>query len=188
MNRLSTKLVVTLFSLLLMSCSLEQSQYKNTSPNLELDKYFNGPITAWGMVKDYSNEVTRRFCVELTGTWHDDQGLLAETFYFDDGEVSYRNWQLTKGKNNSFTGTAEDVVGQASGQSEGFSFRWQYNLSLAINNTQYEFFLDDWLYQLDEYRLFNQTDMKKFGITVATLTIFFDKQLPLRRCDIALKN
>lgn len=183
MNRSFNKLIITLLSLLLISCSSEQSQYKNTAPNFELDKYFSGPITAWGMVKDYSNKVTRRFCVEMTGTWQDNQGLLAETFYFDDGEVSYRNWKLTKDDSNNFTGTAEDVVGLASGRGEGFSFRWQYNLSLAIDDTEYEFDLDDWLYQMDDYRLFNQTDMKKLGVTVATLTIFFDKQQPLRRCE-----
>ena len=186
MNILTLRRLLKTFSipllLLLMSCSSDQTHYRDTTPKLVLEDYFNGPITAWGIVNDYNNQVTRRFCVEMTGTWQENQGLLAETFYFDDGEVSYRNWQLTKNIDGSYKGSAEDVVGEASGYADGFSFRWQYTLKLLLDDTEYEFSLDDWLYQMDEYRLFNQTDMNKFGIIVAKLTIFFDKQFPLRTC------
>lgn len=178
---------ILMLSLTLTSCGTQLSDYDNTQPHFELAEYFNGPITAWGLVQDYNNQVVRRFCVEMEGIWQpinakkQQKGLLKEVFYFDDGEVSYRNWQLTREAQQYF-GRAEDVIGEASGRSSGFSFQWQYVLSLNIDDREYHFSLDDWLYQVDDYRIFNQTKMKKFGITVAKLTLFFDKQKPLRQC------
>lgn len=180
------KLTKLIFSMVLcftlLGCQAKLNDYDNTDPILRFEDYFNGPITAWGLVQDYSNKVTRRFCVEMVGTWQGNKGVLAETFYFDDGEVSYRNWQLTKQANNQYTGNAEDVIGEANGATNGFAGRWQYTLSLDIDDSIYHFTLDDWLYQIDQHRAFNRAKMKKFGIEVAELTLFFDKQTPLRKC------
>lgn len=172
--------VATIF--LLSSCSTDIGHYEKTTPELDIKTYFTGKLTAWGMVQDYQNKVTRRFCVELEGTWQENNGILAEKFYFQDGEVSYRNWQLTKLANGQYQGTAEDVIGTAAGQQHGFAFQWQYTLEVPIEDTTYEFFLDDWMYKVDDYRVFNRTSMKKFGIEVAQITLFFDKQQPIKPC------
>lgn len=176
-------------SLALSGCSTSVDEYKDAGPNFELDQYFNGEVVAWGMVQDYSDKVVRRFCVEMTGTWQDkdDQGningVLDEMFYYADGEVDQRIWSLTKTPAGKYTGTAADVDGIASGSASGFGFQWQYTLNLALDGTDYQFFLDDWMYQLDDYRMMNRSYMKKFGVTVAEITIFFDKQQPLRSCE-----
>lgn len=175
-------------SLLLSGCSTNVEDYEGTSPTFELDRYFNGDVVAWGMVQDYTDKVTRRFCVEMTGTWQkapsgDLVGELDEMFYYADGEVDQRIWQLVKSPSGKYSGTASDVTGQAKGEAIGFGFQWQYTLNLDLDGTSYSFFLDDWMYQLDEYRMMNRTEMKKFGITVAEITIFFDKETPLRTCD-----
>ena len=170
--------------LLLAGCGTSLEEYRATTPKLSLSDYFDGPIVAWGMIQDYRDQVTRRFCVELNGSWQKNDGVLKETFYFDDGEVSYRDWYLTRQPEGVFTGTASDVIGEASGQSRGMAFHWQYTLSVDIDNTNYHFTMDDWMYQLDDYRLFNRTAMKKWGIEVAQITLFFDKQQPLRQCQV----
>lgn len=170
-------------ALFMSSCSTNIVEYDESTPTLDISNYFKGPITAWGMIQDYNDKVTRRFCVELVGTWKNNNGELKETFYFDDGEISYRNWQLTRLNNKSYSGNAGDVIGAANGQQNGFAFQWQYVLSVNIEEDLYKFSLDDWMYQIDQYRVFNKTKMKKFGITVAEITLFFDKQLPLRKCD-----
>lgn len=180
--KLFNKLIFTMLMLQLVGCSADLDDYRGAEPRFDIKTYFDGNVTAWGMVQDYSSKVTRRFCVDLQGSWEGNKGLLAEQFYFDDGEVSFRNWQLTKLNNGEYEGSAEDVVGIAKGRQQGFAFQWQYNLTVAINGTEYEFFLDDWMYQLDEHRVFNRTEMKKLGVAVAEITLFFDKQTPLKRC------
>ncbi|MFT7009190.1 MAG: hypothetical protein ACJAXJ_003738 [Colwellia sp.] len=175
---------LSIFVTLVTSCSSEISDYQKTDPKFDIKNYFTGEFIAFGMVQDYSNQVTRRFCVELNGTWNNNQGQLAEVFYFDDGEVSYRTWQLTKQLNDEYTGSAEDVVGIAKGKQSGFAFHWQYELLVPIEGEAYSFDMDDWMYQIDENRVFNRTTMNKFGVKVAEITLFFDKNTPSKQCQI----
>lgn len=187
-SNINALLLITLI-LLTTSCSTDIQQYQNSQPSFSIKRYFNGNVQAWGMVQDYSNKVTRRFCVDIVGTWQTNannlaSGELAETFYFDDGEVSTRNWQLTEEKAGVYTGSAHDVIGTASGSHQGFAFHWQYYLQVPVGDTSYEFWLDDWMYQLDQRRVFNRTEMKKFGVTVAEITLFFDNQPSASTCRL----
>ncbi len=170
-------------SVLMTSCTARVSDYQGSTPTFDIKTYFDGPLIAWGMVQNYNDKVTRRFCVELVGSWQGNKGELKETFYFDDGEKSYRNWQLTRTQKNQYTGTADDVIGVAKGSQSGFAFQWQYVLAVNVDGADYQFTLDDWMYQVDKYRVFNKTQMKKFGVIVADITLFFDKQRPLRSCN-----
>lgn len=183
--------VVLVVAYLSVSCTTAINDYESEPGSFSLESYFDGPVVAWGMIQDYSKKVNRRFCVELDGQWQQSldengtsiiKGRLNEWFYFDDGEVSQRIWNLTKTSRNTYQGSANDVVGDASGRIAGFAFQWQYNLQVNIDGTEYSFFLDDWMYQLDEYRVFNRTSMRKFGFEVAEITLFFDKE-PLRSCN-----
>lgn len=167
---------------LITSCSTHITDYKETTPKFDIKRYFTGDLIAYGMVQDYSNQVTRRFCVELKGTWLENQGELAEVFYFNDGEISYRTWQLTKLANDEYSGTAEDVVGTATGKQSGYAFQWQYQLLVPIGEDTYQFSMDDWMYQLDEHRVFNRTTMNKFGVKAAEITLFFDKSTQVKAC------
>ena len=183
MNICAKLALILCLALAVSSCTAPLEDYKKTAPKFDIQQYFSGKVIAWGMVQDYTDKVTRRFCVELDGQWQDGDGLLKEIFYFADGEVSYRNWQLTKLKQGKYQGSAEDVVGTAIGQQVGFAFQWQYDLLVPIDGEEIELSLDDWMYKMDEYRVFNRTTMKKLGVTVAQITLFFDKQLPVKSCQ-----
>ena len=176
------RLTLTSLLLIVTSCSADISDYKNTIPKFDIKTYFNGEFIAWGMVQDYTSKVTRRFCVELNGQWQNNQGKLEEVFYFHDGEVSYRTWLLTKLANDEYSGIAEDVVGVAKGKQTGHAFRWQYQLLVPIDDDSYSFYMDDWMYQLDDSRVMNKTTMSKLGVDVAQITLFFDKSLTKKSC------
>jgi hypothetical protein len=174
--------LVIIFSSMLASCSTNLTDYQQDKLNFDIKDYFSGNVIAWGIVQDYSNKVTRRLCVEIKGTWQGNKGVLAEKFYFNDGEITYRNWQLTKQSDGSYQGAAEDVIGAAIGKNQGFAFQFQYSLLLNIDNDSYEVSMDDWMFQLDKYRVMNKTAMFKFGVNVANVTLFFDKSLPNQTC------
>jgi hypothetical protein len=184
MSRFLRKVLLFIFTISFYGCSSDIEQYNDVPEKFDIKSYFNGPVIAWGMVQDYSNKVTRRFCVEIEGNWQADNGVLAEKFYFDDGEISYRNWQLTKLADGAYQGTAEDVIGLAKGQHRGFAFHWQYSLEVPVDDDVYILQLDDWMYQLDPHRVVNKTAMKKFGFTVADITLFFDKSNPRKKCQL----
>lgn len=176
-------LCVLASSTFLLSCTTHIADYKNTAPTLDIKSYFTGQLIGWGMVQDYANQVTRRFCVELAGTWQENKGELAETFYFADGEVSYRTWHLTKLSQGKYTGSAEDVIGTATGQQSGAAFQWQYELLVPINDETYQFSMDDWMYSIDSHRVFNKTSMSKYGVKLAEITLFFDKATTQKTCQ-----
>ena len=175
-------LLLVLIPLFVLSCSSSLDEYENTSPEFDLTTYFDGEVTAWGIVQDYSKKLTRRFCVDIVGTWQGNKGQLHETFYYNNGEQQIRIWDLEIADDGSVTGGADDVIGQATGGSQGSAFNWQYTLRVPIDDTEYDLFVDDWMYMMDNNRVMNRSYMKKLGITVAEISIFFDKTQPVRKC------
>ena len=171
-----------LMVLLISACSTPLEDYGDSTPAFDLKRYFDGELTAWGIVEDYSGKLTRRFCVDIVGSWDNKQGQLHETFYYNDGEQQIRIWQLAIQEDGSVSGTAGDVMGQAKGSAVGAAFNWEYTLTVPIGESEYTFAIDDWMFQLDEARVMNRSYMQKFGVTVAEISIFFDKSLPLRKC------
>ena len=88
-------------------------------PTLDLARYFNGQVLAHGMFQDRAGRVVKRFTVQITGTWQGDQGTLDERFAYADGSTQRRVWHLTRGPGGTYTGRADDVVGEATGQAVG---------------------------------------------------------------------
>lgn len=170
-------------SLLLSACSASLSDYKGSEPKFDLQTYFSGDVTAWGMIQDYSGQMTRRFCVDIVGTWEGNKGQLHETFYFDDGEQQIRIWHLETQPDGTVTGGAGDVVGMASGAQQGSGFYWEYTLQVPVGDSVYNLTVDDWMFMMDENRVMNRSDMSKLGIGLAEITIFFDKTPPVRHCN-----
>ena len=182
MTKVKIFLLIIITCSLISSCSTALDDYQDVDKPFDIKRYFDGRVIAWGMVQNFSNKVSRRFCVEIEGTWQGNEGVLAEKFYFNDGEISYRNWQLSKKTDGSYEGQAEDVIGMAIGKHQGFAFQFQYQLSLVVEDESYQVSMDDWMYQLDEFRVMNKTSMSKLGVKVAEVTLFFDKQTQVQQC------
>jgi hypothetical protein len=182
MNKIIICIFVIITSSFISSCSTALDDYQDADKPFDIKQYFDGKVIAWGMVQDYSNKVSRRFCVEIEGSWQGNNGVLSEKFYFSDGEITYRNWQLSKKIDGRYEGQAEDVVGTAIGKHQGFAFQFQYELSLVVEDETYQVSMDDWMYQLDESRVMNKTSMSKLGVKVAEITLFFDKQAQVQQC------
>lgn len=153
----------------------EPQDYKNETPVFDLPTYLNGEVEAWGILQDYSTKVKRRFYVHMDASWQGDVGTLNERFVFNDGEKTTRIWTIKKTGEHSYTGTAGDVIGTAEGERYGNTLRWNYVLRVPVGDTTYDLTMDDWMYLLDDRILVNKTKMKKFGLQVGELTIFFRK-------------
>lgn len=162
----------------LLGCAPSVKHYENQQPNFDIATFFTGDLTAFGVVQDFSGEVTRRFSAEIKGRWQGNQGILDESFLFDDGEVQYRCWQL-RIKGDRLYGTAGDVVGEAVGQVSGNTLHWQYVLQVALDDgDSIDIYLDDWLYLVTEDHLINRTKMSKFGLPVGEVTLSINRVDP----------
>lgn len=152
------------------------NHYKYTNPPLDLKEYFTGSIKAWGLVQDYSGKVTRRFDVEMFGTWEGDTGILKETFEYYDGEKQERTWVIRKIAADSYEGSAADILGTATGKTSGNAMRWAYQMDLKVGDKTYRITFDDWMFLMNDGVLINRSYLKKFGLTVGELTLFMKKQ------------
>ncbi len=160
----------------LVACaSPTPSDYAAEKPVLDLQRYFNGDITAHGIFTDRSGKVVRRFTVLMKCQWAGDEGVLDEAFTYSDGKSDRRVWKLKKLPDGKYTGTAGDVIGTAIGQAAGNAFQWAYTLKLPVNDSVYEVQLDDWMYLIDEHVMLNKAVMRKFGIRLGEVTLSFHK-------------
>ena len=169
-------------ALLLAGCASAPTpaDYAAQSPVLDLQQYFNGAVTAHGIFTDRGGTVLRRFHVVMNCSWIGDDGVLDEDFSYSDGKKERRVWRLKKlrgpGNDGKYTGTADDVVGTALGESAGNALRWTYSLRLPVDDKVYEVQFDDWMYLLDERVLLNKAVMSKFGIRLGEVTLAFTKK------------
>ena len=177
MNKLKGILLMGLMALI-SGCSAGGSldDYKGETPALQLESYFNGPIKAWGIVQDRSGKVTRRFSVDMEGQWQGDTGTLTEHFDYYDGETDKRVWTINKVAESKYEGTAGDIVGKAKGEVVGNAVRWAYVMNLEVDGTTYKIKFDDWMFLMKDGVLINRSYLKKFGIKMAELTLFMQKQ------------
>lgn len=174
--RLGARLAAILMSVVLVGCSADIDDYQTSSPAFDLFDYFQGETHAWGMVQDYTDKQTRRFFVTIDGTVVGDTLTLVEDFRFDDGELSQRIWTITRSDAGHYTGQADDIIGTARGREVGNALQWQYDFELQLDDGSVTVSFDDWLYRQDERHVFNLTKIKKWGMEVGQITLFFQKQ------------
>lgn len=177
MQSIKALLLLVFSCLLLAGCaSVSVEDYADEQPELDLLEYFSGPVEAWGMFQNRSGKVVTRFHVQIDSKREGDRLILDEHFSYSDGTTQRRVWTLTPDGPKGWRGTAEDVVGEASGQLAGNAFRWRYTLSLPVDGRVWEVHFDDWMYLMDEDTLINRASMRKFGIEWGQVTLFFRRQ------------
>jgi hypothetical protein len=152
------------------------SDYRAEKPVLDLQRYFNGRVRAWGTFTDRSGKVVRRFTVVIDCSWNGDDGVLDEDFSYSDGTRQRRVWRIHKGPGGVYTGRADDVVGEAQGQASGNALRWNYTLALPVDGRVWHVQMDDWMVLVDDDVMVNKTTMSKFGITLGQVTLFFSRK------------
>jgi Protein of unknown function (DUF3833) len=169
-------LAFTCLGFLSACATVEPSAYKNEKPVLALEEYFNGTIDAWGMFQDRSGKVIKRFTVVMRCTWNGNQGVLDEDFTYSDGTKQKRVWRLTETKPGTYTGKADDVVGEAIGIASGNALNWRYVLALPVDGTVYNVDFDDWMYLVDDKVMINRAVMSKFGFKLGEVLLSFTKR------------
>lgn len=169
------RLLLLFLPLLLAGCSsADIERYAGTTPALDIGEYFDGQTRAWGMVQDYRGEVQRRFVVDIDGTYDGNRLVLDEDFVYDDGETERRVWTFERQGDGRWVGSANDVEGPVEARQIGHAFHMTYRLPVEVSGREITFTMDDWMFLQPDQRLINRTDMKKFGITLARITLVFE--------------
>lgn len=168
--------LVTAPLLFLGGCmSVSPEVYANEKPQLDLYEYFDGRVDAWGYFSDRSGRVVRRFTVAIEGTRQGDALVLDEHFAYADGTTSRRVWTIRRSGENTYTGTAGDVIGVAQGRAYGNALQWVYRLALDVDGRTYHVTFDDWMYLQDDKVMLNHSVMSKFGFRLGAVALAFRK-------------
>jgi len=172
-------LVIGLISLLAACASPKVSDYANQKPALDLSEYFNGTLDAYGIFTDRSGAVVKRFTVLMKCRWEmidgKKVGTLDESFEYSDGTKQKRIWKLTEVSPGKYIGKADDVVGEAIGESAGNALNWTYTLALPVDKDIYNVQFNDWMYLVTPKVMINKAQMSKFGIYLGEVTLSFYK-------------
>ena len=147
----------------------------------ELEEFFDGKLTAHGQFQDVLGTVRRQFVVAIDGDWDGQRLRLGEDFVYEDGSTEQRIWTLKKTGEETWEGTAPGVIGVARGVEKGDRFNWQYTIDLPIPAADgparmVRVSFDDWMWQLSDDRLFNRAYMRRAGVTLGDVSIFFEKR------------
>jgi hypothetical protein len=180
MSRLSSFFILSLVllnGLLLSSCSsITVEDYQQFEPKLIAEQFFDGKLTAHGVVKDRGGKVIRSFNADIIAYWKDGVGTLEEDFVFDDGEQQRRVWTLTPNGENRYVGTAGDVVGTSDVSVAGNSMFLNYVLRIAYGDGAIDIQIDDRMYLVSDTVLINQSRMSKWGFDIGELLLVIEKR------------
>ena len=166
---------VVLMALAACSCG-RVSDYRNVQPRLEVEEFFQGRLTAHGVVKDRGGKVIRTFNADIDASWSEGVGTLVEDFVFDDGETQRRIWTLRRDGKDQYIGTAGDVTGEGRLQQAGNSVFLDYVLQVPYGDGSVDVRVDDRMYLVAPDVLINESRMSKFGWRVGNLILVILRQ------------
>jgi hypothetical protein len=151
------------------TASLDDHQM--AEPSFAPEEFFNGILTAHGVVRDYSGAATRHFNADITACWQAGVGTLDEAFVFDDGEQQVRVWTLTPDGAQRYIGTAGDVVGEGNARWQGNAMFLDYTLRIELEDGPIDVHIDDRMYRVSENVVINESKMRKFGVGVGEILL-----------------
>lgn len=115
--------------LLVASCATRPAIPAETIGEFRLERDLLGQTTARGEFRAI-NGVRRPFTARLNGSVEGDVFVLVEDFEYDDGERDRKTWRLRRASEGRYTGTREDVVGEAVAFQDGPALRLEYDVRL----------------------------------------------------------
>ena len=149
--------------------------YAENKPRMDIREFFDGQLSAHGIVKNRSGEVIRYFNANIIASWENGVGKLDETFYFDDGEEQKRIWILTPDGSGNLKGTANDVIGSSRLNVSGNSLFMQYTLRIAYDESTLDLEIDDRMYRVSDRVVINESTMRKWGFEVGQIILVIEK-------------
>jgi hypothetical protein len=169
--------LIGILALTITGCSdMNLKDFAEKKPELKIEEYFLGKTSASGLFIDRLGKVKRQFTVDMEGIQEGDLFILNETFLYDDGEEEFRRWEIKKTGDKSYEGRSSDIKGIALGARSGNAINWHYTLKLKYKDGIMLVKFDDWLIMQDEKHVFNKASMKKFGIRLGDVYLFFKKE------------
>lgn len=169
-------LAMILTMIVLTGCSsMKPQDFAQKQPTFDVFDYFQGHSRAWGLFEDRFGKVRRQFTVDITGEVKDGVLTLNEDFLYDDGETENRVWKIHKTGPHHYEGTFDEIVGVAKGLQYGNALNWNYEMNLKVGDGTWRVSFDDWMFLQRDGVLVNRARVKKWGLEIGEVSLFFAK-------------
>jgi hypothetical protein len=155
--------------------AMKPEDFEGREPRFILEDFFEGKTKAWGMFHDRFGILRREFEVDITGTWDGTTLILDEEFDYADGEKDRRVWTIQKVDGNTYTGTADDILGTAAGRTFGNALNWTYDMNLKVGDGSWRVRFDDWMFLQPGGVLLNRASISKWGLEIGVVTLSFSR-------------
>ena len=161
------------------------ADYQAQPSAFDLPRVLNGKMICEGVIYGPTGRVASRFVADFDVSWDGPEGVMLETFRYDDGSVQDRSWQLTLGQNGHFSARASDVVGVGNGVMAGDAVQLKYKFKLPEGSGGHVLDTVDWMYLAPNGTVMNRSQFRKFGIKVAELVAVIRPAEPVQLKDAA---
>ena len=142
----------------------------------EFTNFFHGHTKGWGVFDDRFGRLRRRFEVEMHGSWQQDMFVLDEHLKYGDGGVEQRTWRVKSMPEGRFEATCPECIGTAQGECLSDTIRMSYAFRLRLPTRVLAVTFDDRIYRMSSRTAVNRATMRKWGIRLGELALFFEKQ------------
>ena len=143
--------------------------YAQSKEVFDIRTHLNGPIICEGIIYGPTGRVTSRFVGNFDCSWEGNKGVMNEVFRYCDGSQQSRAWHLTLGNDGNIRATADDVVGEGTGQQSGDSVQLKYRFQLPESAGGHVLDTVDWMYLAPNGTIVNRSQFRKYGMKVAEL-------------------
>jgi hypothetical protein len=175
---LLTGMIVGMALLLgIMGYETPVSSYNQEGPNtLDIKHYFNGPLTAYGVVHNWYGKATHRFTSHFNGSWDQNQGTLKENRHYEDGNTTLITWNITRHNDHHFSVTSEEISEVAHGAQYGTTMNMRYTKTTDMKGQPFLASMSHWFYQLEPTRLMSTMVLRKYWVPVSRTEMFMVKE------------
>lgn len=169
MQKLRSSFIFFLVVMMSACSNISVEDYRLLEPVFLPETFFDGALTAHGVVRNRSGKVIRSFNADITARWEGQTGYLDETFVFNDGETQQRTWKLVSLGDGKYQASANDVLGSSIATAGGNAFQLNYTLLLDYRGRDLAVNVSDWMWRVSDDVVINHSVMRKFGFRIGEI-------------------
>lgn len=165
-------ITILTMSALLAGCATAPD-FPSTMPvkPLVLEKSMVGHSVAEGMFINALTGGETKFKADINGTWTNNVLTLVEDFTYTDGTTERKTWRLTKTGEGRYSGTREDVIGEAAVFQDGNAVRLDYEVTLSTGLGGIDVRFRDLMYLNEDGSISNTATVSKLGLRIGRVAL-----------------
>ncbi len=121
--------------ILLSSCAVFSGKEKDVRPDyldsgvkMNIKNFFSGDIEISSIVQDKNNKIIDSNTSKINGKWVENEGIIRESIFYNNGLKDSRTWIITVNSDNTFDVIMHDIASLAHGSQAGNSAHISYDI------------------------------------------------------------